>query len=352
MQMPRRPPRVMPRDAPGWWSEAGASENGAWHRLVRAALTPAAWLYGGITPMRFALASPVRAGIPVICVGNFTAGGAGKTPAAVLIAEMLQDMEVYPSFLSRGYGGALAGPHLVNPDRDHAGAVGDEPLLLARHAPTVISRDRRPGAAMIEQQQAGAIIMDDGFQNPQLAKDFSVVVVDAGFGIGNSAVFPAGPLRAPLRFQARRANAVLLIGEGAAGEALVRRLDLPVLRARIEPAADTGWLSDFPVVAYSGIGRPAKFFDTLETLGARIAARFAFADHHDYTPEDATRLLSQAREAGARLVTTQKDWVRMRDGGTPVGALKAASHILPIRLAIDAESEDWLKSALAQLVAR
>lgn len=337
----------MPRDAPGWWSDDRPPS--ARDRLAKAALMPVSWLYGAITPLRFALARPYRARIPVICIGNFTAGGAGKTPTAIKVAEMLQEMEVYPTFLSRGYGGARTGPHLVNPDRDHAGAVGDEPLLLARHAPTVIARNRKAGAAMIERQQAGAIVMDDGFQNPQLAKDFSLIVVDAAVGIGSGAVIPAGPLRAPLAFQARRADALLLIGEGAAGEALARRLDLPVLRGRLAPDADTRWLEAGPVIAYSGIGRPAKFFDTLERLGARIAARYAFPDHHDYTPEDAAKLLAHAQQAQARLVTTQKDWVRMREGRTPVGALKAASHILPIRLALDADSEEWLRRTLAKV---
>jgi len=320
-------------------------------RLTKAALTPLSWLYGAVTPLRFALARPYHAAIPVICIGNFTAGGAGKTPTAIRVAEMLQEMEVYPSFLSRGYGGARTGPHLVNPDRDHAGGVGDEPLLLARHAPTVVARNRKAGAAMIEGQGAGAIIMDDGFQNPQLGKDFSLIVVDAAVGVGNGAVIPAGPLRAPLGFQARRADAVLLVGEGAAGEALARQLALPVLRGALTADADTRWLEAGPVIAYSGIGRPAKFFDTLERLGASITARYAFPDHHDYTPEDAAKLLSRAREAGARLVTTQKDWVRMRAGQTPVGVLKEVSHILPVGLALDAKSEDWLKGALARFVA-
>ncbi len=339
----------MPRDAPGWWSDdRPPSARG---RLAKAALIPVSWLYGAITPLRFSLAQPYRARIPVICIGNFTAGGAGKTPTAIKVAELLQDMEVYPTFLSRGYGGARTGPHLVNPDRDHAGAVGDEPLLLARHAPTVISRNRKAGAAMIERQGAGAIVMDDGFQNPQLAKNFSLIVVDAEAGIGNGAVIPAGPLRAPLGFQARRADAMLLIGEGAAGEAMGRRLDLPVLRGRLEPDADTRWLGEAPVIAYSGIGRPAKFFDTLKRLGARITARYAFPDHHVYTPEDAAKLIAHAQQAQARLVTTQKDWVRMREGSNAVGALKAASHILPVRLDLDADSEDWLRAGLKRVVA-
>ncbi|MFP4538104.1 MAG: tetraacyldisaccharide 4'-kinase [Dichotomicrobium sp.] len=341
----------MPRDAPAWWSDSSASDPALRAWLYRAGLTPAAWLYGGITPLRFALARPHRAGIPVICIGNFTAGGAGKTPTAILVAQMLQDMGVYPSFLSRGYGGARAGPHLVNPDRDHAGAVGDEPLLLARHAPTVVSRNRRAGAAMIEAQDAGAIVMDDGFQNPQLAKDFSLIAVDAAVGIGNGAVIPAGPLRAPLDFQAQRADALLLIGEGAPGDALARRLGdrLTVLRGTLAPDANTGWLGAGPVIAYSGIGRPAKFFDMLESLGAHIAAQYAFADHHDYTLEDAAALLRISHQTGARLVTTQKDWVRMRDGANSIGALKAASHIVPVRVALDSGSEDRLRRALSRI---
>ncbi|RIA47387.1 tetraacyldisaccharide 4'-kinase [Dichotomicrobium thermohalophilum] len=340
----------MPRDAPGWWSDAPDRRTSTRDWLTKAALTPLAWLYGAITPLRFALARPYRANVPVICIGNFTAGGAGKTPTAIAVAEMLQDMEVYPTFLSRGYGGARAGSHLVNPDRDHAGAVGDEPLLLARHAPTVISRNRKAGAALIERQHAGAIIMDDGFQNPQLAKDFSLVVVDAAVGVGNGAVIPAGPLRAPLGFQARRADALLLIGEGGAGEELARRLELPVLRGRLVADADTRWLEAGPVIAYSGIGRPAKFFETLERLGARITGRYAFPDHHDYTPEDAAKLLTHAQQAEARLVTTQKDWVRMPEGRTPVGALKLASHILPVRLVLDADSEGRMHRMLAGVV--
>jgi len=144
---------------------------------------------------------------------------------------------------------------------------------------------------------------------------------------------------------------MMLIGEGTPGANLARRLSLPVLRAHIEPDADIGWLNAGQVIAFSGIGRPGKFFDTLEQLGARIAARYAFADHHAYTPEDAKTLLTHAQRAQARLVTTQKDWVRMREGRTAVGALKQASHILPIRLVLDSESEDWLRAALKRLVA-
>lgn len=340
----------MPRDAPAWWSDAPDDKPFARSRLYKAALTPASWLYGAITPLRFALARPYHANIPVICVGNFTVGGAGKTPTAITLAQMLQDMQVYPSVLSRGYGGALAGPHLVNPDRDTAAAVGDEPLLLARHAPTVISRNRKAGAAEIERHGAGAIIMDDGFQNPQLAKDFSLIVADAAVGAGNGAVMPAGPLRAPLGFQARRADALLLIGEGAPGEVLARQLALPVLRGKLVPEADTRWLSEGAVIAYCGIGRPGKFFATLEHFGARIVARYAFPDHHDFTAEDAARLVNHATEAQARLVTTEKDWVRMPEGRSPVGTLKAASHILPVRLALDSASEAWLRAALERAV--
>lgn len=316
--------------------------------------SPIAIFFGLAMPVRFAFARAYRSALPVVCIGNFTAGGAGKTPLAIAVAAMLQDMGAAPTFLSRGYGGALAGPHLVNPERDHAGAVGDEPLLLARHAPTVISRDRRAGARFIEAQEAGAIVMDDGFQNPGLEKDVALIAVDAAVGIGNGGVIPAGPLRGPLEFQVRRASAVVLIGAGDAGERLARQIGTaaPVLRARIEPDADLSALRDAPVIAFSGIGRPDKFFDMLRASGIQVARTFRFPDHHDFTSEDAERLMEAAREASARLVTTQKDWVRMPDARSPVGALKEAAGVVPIRLVLDDEDQQRLLALLRAGLAR
>jgi tetraacyldisaccharide 4'-kinase len=328
-------------EAPSWWYQPRWS--------VQAVLaSPIALVFGLAMPVRFALARAYRSALPVVCIGNFTAGGAGKTPLAIAVAGMLQDMGASPAFLSRGYGGSLAGPHLVHPERDHAGLVGDEPLLLARHAPTVIARDRRAGARFIEAQGAGVIVMDDGFQNPGLEKDVALIAVDAAVGIGNGGMIPAGPLRGPLEFQVRRASAVMLIGDGDAGERLARQIGsaAPVLRARIEPDADVSALHGTPVVAFCAIGRPDKFFDILRASGLDVARTFRFPDHHVFTNEDATRLMEAARESGARLLTTQKDWLRMPDSRSPVGALKQAAGVVPIRLVLDGGSDQELRRIL------
>src|SRR4051794_24351770 len=195
------------REPSFWWRAGG---------LMSGLLSPLAAIYGAVAASR--LARPGRtAGIPVVCVGNLTLGGAGKTPAAIAAARMLDAAGRRPFVLSRGYGGALAGPVQVDPARHRAAEIGDEPLLLARFAPTIVSRDRAAGADMARAAGAGSIVMDDGFQSPGLHKDRSILVVDGRRGIGNGWVFPAGPLRAPLDSQLRRAQALLVIGSGQAG---------------------------------------------------------------------------------------------------------------------------------------
>lgn len=333
-------------EAPQWWYED--------RRSTRLLLSPLAALYGLITPLRFAAAKPYRPKIPVICIGNFTLGGAGKTPAALAIADMIARMGVEPAFLSRGYGGMRTGPHEVSPNRDTAAQVGDEPLLLARHAVTVIARDRPAGARLIESKGAGAIIMDDGFQNPSLAKDLSLVVVDGAVGIGNGAVFPAGPLRAPLGFQLRRADGVVIVGNGESGDRLRARIGgaVPVFNAQIAPSDDAAWLRSAPIVAFCGIGRPEKFFATLESLGARLARKRAFPDHHAFSESDAVRLLRDANECAAQLVTTEKDWLRLPDDNSAPGQLKIVAQTLPVRLAFDAPSQRSLEALLQKTLAQ
>lgn len=330
-------------EAPAWWYE---DKPAPW--LLR----PLGAAYGLVTPLRFALTRPCRAAIPVICVGNLTLGGAGKTPAALALGTMLRKLGLEPAFLSRGYGGALPGPHVVDPARDTAAAVGDEPLLLARHALTVVARDRCAGARRIEAEGASAIIMDDGFQNPSLAKDLALVVIDGATGIGNGAIFPAGPLRASLTFQLARADALIIAGRGPGGEALGRVVAgrIPVLNARITPAGDTTWLRDAPVWAFSGIARPEKFFATLRALGARLEAARAFPDHHRFSEAEAAGLLQGARKAGAQLVTTEKDWLRLPDDASAAGQLRAAAQPLPVRLEFDGESEKRLRALLAHIL--
>jgi len=272
--------------------------------------------------------------LPVICIGNFTAGGAGKTPAAIAVAQIALRASERPIFLTRGYGGAIKGPHLVDPSHDKAQTVGDEPLLLARVALTIVSADRAEGARLAERQDASLIIMDDGFQNPGLAKSASLIVIDGSLGLGNEHVIPAGPLRANLGFQLAQADGIILVGEGNANErihALAHEASLPILSARIVPQSDCAWLRNKPLVAFAGIGNPDKFFRMVESLDGELIARAPYRDHHPYTGQDALKLLELARRHGAQLVTTEKDLVRI-EGEGELKKLKNATRALPVSL--------------------
>jgi tetraacyldisaccharide-1-P 4'-kinase len=216
------------REPAFWWRGAGPQAQ---------LLAPLGFIYGMITARRMAMEG-AQAGLPVLCVGNFTLGGAGKTPAVIMLAKMLADGGGRPFCLSRGYGGTEAGPKLVDGRSDSAAQVGDEALLLARAAPTVVARDRVGGAEFARTQGASAVILDDGLQNPSLAKDFTLAVVDARRGIGNARVFPAGPLRAPLDAQLARTDAMLVVGEGNAADGVAARLrarSRPIFQARLVP---------------------------------------------------------------------------------------------------------------------
>jgi tetraacyldisaccharide 4'-kinase len=316
-----------------WWRKPG---------LAAALLSPAGWLYGAIAASRLKRPGQ-RAARPVICVGNPTLGGAGKTPTAIAIAALLKEMGEQPVFLSRGYGGRLQGPHRVDAARDTAAEVGDEPLLLARTAPAVIARDRPAGAALAA-TLGSVVVMDDGFQNPSLVKDVSLLVVDAAVGLGNRRVFPAGPLRAPLQPQFARAKAIVLIGDGPDIDAA----GLPVLRARLEPEAAV-LAGAGPILAFAGIGRPQKFADTLAALGKAPTRFVAFPDHHRYSASDAAALLDQAARENLTLVTTEKDLARLK-GAPALDTLAGACRALPVRLRF--EDEDALRRLLAEAVQR
>ncbi|MDP4023335.1 tetraacyldisaccharide 4'-kinase [Methylobacterium sp. NEAU 140] len=295
------------------------------HPAARA-LAPLAALYGAAAARRMDRPG-VRAGCPVLCLGNVTLGGAGKTPAALALAALLRDLGRRPAFLSRGYGGRLPGPVRVDPAAHGAADVGDEPLLLARHGPAVVARDRVAGAALCRDLGADAVVMDDGLQNPGLAKDLSLAVVDAGAGHGNGRVFPAGPLRAPLDRQWPHVAGLVLVGDGAPGEAVARaaaRRGLPVHRARLVP--DAAAVAGRRCLAFAGIGRPQKFFATLAEAGADLAGTRAFPDHHPYRAADLAALAAEAGRLGAELVTTEKDAVRLPPD------FAARVPVLPVRL--------------------
>jgi tetraacyldisaccharide 4'-kinase len=315
------------REPAFWWDPDG----GRWW------LSPFAGPYGIVATLRMRSAGR-RAGVPVICVGNLTVGGAGKTPAALEVGRLLLAAHERPYFLSRGYGGRLAGPVRVNPSVHNAAAVGDEPLLLARLAPTIVSRDRVAGAEAARRDGASVIVMDDGFQNPSLTKDLAILLVDGRRGIGNGRVIPAGPLRAPLDAQIESAHAIVVVGppDGASGVIeSAQRHGTAVFYARLEPdAATIAAIGNRPVLAFAGIGNPDKFFATLLEAGIAIAERTSFPDHHRYTASEARALLRRADAENLMLLTTEKDLMRL-GGSRRLAALAARANTLQVRLAVE-----------------
>jgi tetraacyldisaccharide 4'-kinase len=319
-----------------WWRKAG---------LASGLLTPAAAVYGAVAARRMARPG-ARMKRPVLCVGNFTLGGAGKTPAALWLAKMLEDAGERPFCLSRGYGGSLSGPKLVDAHGDVAAQVGDEALLLARVAPTVVARDRLVGAQAAIAAGASVIVMDDGLQNSLLVKDLTIAVVDGRRGLGNGRVFPAGPLRAPLAAQLASSDALLVIGDGEAGRDIGAKAALPLFHGRLVAAAAAA-LKARRVLAFAGIGDPEKFFATAEAAGIAVARRQAFPDHHRFSAEEAAELIMRAEHDGLALLTTEKDRARM--AGEPLlAALAARVHVLPVALAVD-EADALRKLVLGKI---
>ncbi len=288
--------------APEFWRHGG---------LWPALLSPLGAAYDLAGRLRRLLARPVEVGPPVICVGNLVAGGAGKTPVAISLLALLQSRGWAAHGLTRGYGGRLPGPLRVDPAHHDAGQVGDEALLLARAAPTWMARDRAAGARAAAQAGAQAIVMDDGLQNPRLAKRLSLVVIDGAYGFGNAKVIPAGPLREPIARGLARAQAAILLGEDTSGVGAFLANRLPILRADLAPRGDAPSLAGRRILAFAGIGRPEKFFATLEAMGAILIERQAFADHYRYRRDEIENMIARAESAGAMAVTTEKDQVRL-----------------------------------------
>ncbi|MFD2264096.1 tetraacyldisaccharide 4'-kinase [Lacibacterium aquatile] len=285
--------------APAFWQTRG------WQSDL---LEPFGLLVSALARRRHRHATAFDPGVPVICIGNLTVGGQGKTPVVLDLAKRLTNAGRRPAILSRGYKGCLSGVR-VDPAQHSNTDVGDEPLLLAEIAPTYVDPDRAASARLAVADCADCLLMDDGFQNPGLKKHLSFVVVDGGSGFGNGLVIPAGPLRENPRDGLARADAVILIGEDRLG--LLSRLEAvrPVLRARLVPRPID--LSG-PIVAFAGIGRPGKFFDSLRSMTANMVDTIPFDDHHPYDDADWRKLQALAKTHGARLVTTAKDYVRLR----------------------------------------
>ena len=285
-------------------------------------MTPLGAIYGLIASARMQRRG-VDAGIPVLCVGNYHAGGAGKTPTVLALTRLLRDLGETPVVLSRGYGGRSPGPIKVDPSRHIAADVGDEPLMLALTVPVVVARDRIAGVALARSQGATVIVMDDGFQNPAIGKDSSFIVIDSNRGLGNGCVFPAGPLRVPLKPQFDRTDALIVVGTGSAAVAVataVAARGKPVLSAQLKPdASSLEALGGKRVLAFAGIGDPGRFFRTLRGAGIDLVTERVFADHHPFSPGEIEALVAEARANGLTLVTTEKDLVRLRggEGGMP-----------------------------------
>jgi len=323
---------------PGFWTRRSPN-------ILASSLTPLASVYGAFTARRMARPG-LRVSAPVICIGNFVAGGAGKTPAAIAVALLLRDMGERVAFLSRGYGGAgRAGAIAVDPDVHRAEYVGDEPLLLARVAPCFVARDRRVAAKAAIAAGASVLVLDDGLQNPTLARDFSFAVIDGGAGFGNGLCLPAGPLRAEPAAQLPYISAVVFVdgvsdASIAAHDAVSSKI---VLNARLEPdPVVAASLRNQNVLAFAGIGRPEKFFVTLRALGARVIVARAFADHQPYWPGQLDALFSEAASLGLTPVTTQKDFVRL----APAQAAKVVALPVALRFDEDAQAIALLAEAL------
>lgn len=321
------------------------------HRLSIPALCLVlpSWIYGRIAGRRLTEKPKGQAGITVICIGNFVVGGTGKTPFALRLAERLREEGHKPAFLLRGYGGTEKGPLLVDLAEHGAQDVGDEALLLAEMAPTVVAADRVAGAEKVGSLDADILIMDDGFQNPALAKDLSIVLIDAKTGVGNGFCIPAGPLRAPLGSQVNKADVLVVVGQGEAAQSaihLASRRGLPIIHADIVPRP-AEVLAEKPLLAFAGIGRPQKFFDSLTELGLKVAKTRSFADHHCYSERDATALLKQAEQDDIQLVTTAKDMARLETARHEIFRwLAAKSEVLEVEMEI--QQEDFLMGLISE----
>lgn len=301
--------------------------------VVSTALLPVSSLYRLLRDARLRGQVAKTLPVPVLCVGNLTAGGAGKTPVVLALLDWLGRQGCAAHCISRGYGGSLYGPVRVDTQEHSAAEVGDEPLLIAAHSPCWVGKRRLSVATAAVLDGAQVIVMDDGLQNPTVKKDLSLLVIDGGYGMGNGRLLPAGPLRESLAEGVAKAQAAVLVGEDETGVLSLLPSALPVLKARLEPQEDAQRWRGRKLVAFAGIGRPEKFYSTLATLGAEVVKTFSFADHHPYTQTEIDHMRRDAAQRGAELVTTEKDAMRL----TP--PMREGIGVVRVRLVFAQEAE-------------
>lgn len=319
---------------PFWW------KKNSWQGYM---LSPASYVYGKIAAKRMDMEASAKVNVPVICVGNFVVGGAGKTPTVQMLSNYARTRGYKVGILSRGHGGAITSPTVVQLDKHNSHDLGDEALLHAQNATTVISTNRVAGAELLLDQDCTLIIMDDGFQNPSLHKDFNLIAVDAKRGLGNGFAMPAGPMRVPFKHQLLHTDAIFITGKGTAGDLVIRkaaRAGKPVFQSNID-VFDKKKYKGQKAFAYAGIADPSKFFDTLEEVGVDIKVRQNFGDHHVFTEDECADLIDRSKQQELQLFTTAKDAARLKDRGEAQNKLLELSEV--VRIALTPEDPAMLK---------
>ena len=318
--------------APDFWEK---------NNILSYLLYPISKIYGAFIDYYNRLIQPWKPTVPVICIGNVVVGGAGKTPIAIDIGGRLKDLGFAVHFLTRGYGGRLKGPTQVELNCHSSYEVGDEPLLLARIAPTWVARNRVSGAKAAIKAGAEVLVMDDGFQNLYIEKDLSFLVIDGEYKFGNGRLIPSGPMREPLCRALSRTDVAVIMGGKKTGE-LENSINKPVLRSQVVPGSEISQFLNCRIAAFSGIGRPKKFFEMLKSYGLKLVFTREFPDHHQYTKKEIKKLKQKAIDSNAVLVSTEKDVIRLPKS--------YQEGILPIKIMVDWEDklkvENLLKTTL------
>ncbi|WP_039761268.1 tetraacyldisaccharide 4'-kinase [Bartonella queenslandensis] len=323
-----------------WWKNKS---------FLRFLLTPISWGYGYFS-RRFMASPPPVIDLPVLCIGNFTCGGTGKTPVVIAFAKVAKELGFVPGIVSRGYGGAIKGVHLVNEKYDTARDVGDEALLLARHAFVAVSANRYEAAQRLKQEGCNLILMDDGFQSRRLYMDYALLVVDAMRGFGNGAVFPAGPLRVPLKTQFSFMDSVLLIGHSDARDNvsfLVACTGKPLHRAHLKASASDE-VAGKSFLAFAGIGNPDKFFQSIKELSGHVVQTYTYPDHYFFTDENLTSLIEEAQMHNLWLATTAKDYIRIQT----IHTQKDLKNLIVFDVDVDFIQKDFCRMLLEEVITR